>query len=153
MLIVLEGCDGCGKTTLAENLALILDAEIVHCTSQTPNNFDFFMTLILKGVTNNIIADRFCYGQFVYQTEEERRAKGWLTLEQLHTLEHMMGMLDVKVFHVIAPVETINKRLAQRDETVINGLTVREVIDRFHRIMFWTAKEIDTSKVEWWVMK
>ena len=66
MLIVLEGCDGSGKTTVARNLQNILpDAEIIHCTRETPNDYSFFWHLIQASKDRHIIADRFCYGQFV----------------------------------------------------------------------------------------
>ena len=40
MLFVLEGCDGSGKTTVAKHLKNILPAaEIVHCTTDTPNDY------------------------------------------------------------------------------------------------------------------
>lgn len=113
MLIVLEGCDGSGKTTVANHLLNILpNAEIVHCTTDTPNDWDFFSKLIEASKTRNIIADRFCYGQFVYQREEERH----LTFKQLWDLEILMMMEGARVIHVAAPVDEIEDRLAMRGE-------------------------------------
>ena len=72
MLIILEGCDATGKTTLANMLAPLLNAQIVHCTTETPNTVVFFEGIIYTAEHQNIICDRFCYGQFVYQDEDDR---------------------------------------------------------------------------------
>lgn len=126
MLIVLEGCDGTGKSTVANNLKHILpDAEIVHCTRETPNDFRFFLDLITAGETKNIIADRFCYGQFVYQKEDQRH----LSYEDLTELEIRMLASGAKVIHVCAPVEEIKHRLSLRDEET--SLPVDEICDKF----------------------
>lgn len=115
MLIVLEGCDGSGKTTVANHLKNILpDAEIVHCTTETPNNWDFFTNLIELSKTRHIIADRFCYGQFVYQTEDERN----LDMNDLLNLEILMMEAGAKVIHVAASVEELEDRLTLRGERV-----------------------------------
>lgn len=126
MLFVLEGCDGSGKTTVAKNLKNILpDAEIVHCTTDTPNDYNFFMGLIEAADSRNIIADRFCYGQFVYQNPEERN----LSVPALTELETEMLAHAVRVIHVIAPVDEIEDRLAFRGEKTT--LPVREICDRY----------------------
>lgn len=72
MLIILEGCDATGKTTLAKMLAPLLNAQIVHSTTETPNDYRYFDNLIRASEYTNIIADRFCYSQFVYQDEDDR---------------------------------------------------------------------------------
>lgn len=128
MLIVLEGCDGSGKSTLAHDLAKILDAEIIHCSAKTPNTKEFFEGIIESSRYKNIIADRFCYGQFVYQPEGER------PLGYIHDLNMLeLKMLDVgaKVILVAAPNDIIENRLAARDEKCINGLTVSEIQQKF----------------------
>ena len=112
MLIVLEGCDGAGKTTLALSLAKILAAEIIHCTKDTPNDAGFFMNIIDAAKDRNIIADRFCYGQFVYQAPEERP----LSESQLYRLEIAMLASGTKVMYVTAPEKEIQKRLCARGE-------------------------------------
>lgn len=126
MLYVLEGCDGSGKTTIANHLKNILpNAEIIHCTRETPNDMDFFLNIIAASKTRDIIADRFCYGQFVYQDESERN----LSENDLLYLESEMIAHGVKVIHVAAPVDEIEDRLTFRGEKA--SMPVEEICDRY----------------------
>ena len=136
MLYVLEGCDGSGKTTTALWLSKLLDAEIIHCNTTTPNNESFFKNIIRMSDKKNIIADRWCYGQFVYQEEENRPLQcSWQSaLNALYSVEKEMLEFGSKVIYVQASAETIKKRLAERNEILINGLSVEEVIARFDNI-------------------
>jgi thymidylate kinase len=147
MLIVLEGCDGSGKTTIAKNLKAIMpDAEIIHCTTETPNDFEFFQHIIWASKDKDIIADRFCYGQFVYQAPEERK----LTPEQLCHLEIDMIAAGAKVIHVTAPVKTILNRLSWRGEKTMHP--VSEITSRYISLFentlikphfWWTGSDVD----------
>lgn len=138
MLIVLEGCDGAGKTELATFLSKILKADIIHCSTHTPNDYNFFYDIIqaAKG-KRNIIADRFCYGQFVYQQPKDRPLKDYncTAEENLSMLERAMLATRAKVIYVTAPAEVIKKRLAARGEELINGLTVEEVLSHFDEVI------------------
>lgn len=142
MLYILEGCDGAGKTTVANQLKEILDAEIIHCSQYTPNTASYFLHIADAAEKRNIIADRFCYGQFVYQEEEDRPmaekgnfvSDGASALENLHRLESLMLSRGVKVIYVTAPAEVIKDRLALRGESLINKLTVEEVLVKYETI-------------------
>lgn len=138
MLYILEGCDGSGKTTVANQLSKLLDAEIIHCSQYTPNDFYFFHDVAMAAREKNIIADRFCYGQFVYQTEEDRplgrRSGNDNALNTLHELETKMLLYGVKIVYVTAPADVIKERLSLRGEHLINGLTVEEVQARYNAI-------------------
>lgn len=131
MLIVLEGCDGSGKSTLARSLAKILDADIIHCTSRTPNDKKFFEGIIEASKTKNIIADRFCYGQYVYQKKEDRPLGDY---EDLNYLEAKLLAAGAKVVYVAAPPHVIEERLDARGEKLINDLNVSEVIRKFDEL-------------------
>lgn len=147
MLIVLEGCDGSGKTTIANNLKAVLpNAEIIHCTTTTPNDFEFFKHLILASHNRDIIADRFCYGQFVYQSKEERK----LSWEELVALEVAMLSANAKVIHVTAPVDTIKARLSWRNEEPMHA--IEDITDRYLCLfgatlikphLWWTGSDTD----------
>lgn len=126
MLIVLEGCDGTGKTSIAKLIqAVMLDAEIIHCTAETPNDFKFFSKLIDIGQYRNIILDRGMYGQFVYQSPEDRK----LSHKQLRALELNMIRTGAKVVHVTAMKQTVEDRLNSRSEIPMH--TVSVLLSRF----------------------
>ena len=129
MLIVLEGCDGSGKTTLANKLAAILDAEIIHCTTETPNDYSFFRQIIAMSEERNIIADRFCYGQFVYQKPEERK----LDSVDLYYLELYMMKSGAKVIYVYCDEDIVKERLDNRGEIPIRP--VGEILSTYSSVL------------------
>jgi len=114
MLIVLEGVDGVGKTTLATLLSKTMNAGIIHATRETPNNWGWFSEIMDLARDRNIIADRFFWGQFVYQNPEERN----LNPEQLHELEHRLNQEGGQMIYVTADPVDINTRLGARAETL-----------------------------------
>ena len=126
MLIVLEGCDGTGKSSIAKLIQAVMPgAEIVHCTAETPNDFKFFSKLIDIGQCRNIILDRGMYGQFVYQSPEDRK----LSNKQLRALEMRMLSTGAKVVHVTAMKQTVEDRLNNRSEVPMH--TVSVLLSRF----------------------
>lgn len=129
MLIVLEGCDGTGKSTIAKVLNRILpDSQIVHCTVDTPNDYRFFYNLISFGMSQNIILDRGMYGQFVYQDKEDRK----LSNKQLTSLEMEMLRSNAVVIHVTAEERAIVERLNSRSEKTT--LPIRTIMDKFDEV-------------------
>lgn len=141
MLYILEGCDGSGKSTLAKGLSDLLGAQVIHCSRGTPNTLGFFQSILEKSKENDVIADRFCYGQFVYQDENERPLKTHGTiyyspktaLENLHFLEsQMLGY--AKVVYVSASAKVIQDRLNSRNEALPDGLDVEKILQRYKNI-------------------
>lgn len=112
MMIVLEGTDGAGKTTLANLLSKTYNAGIIHATRETPNDWAWFNELIDLARDRNVIMDRSFWGQFVYQEPEERK----LTWEQLHELEHRLDQEGGKLIYVTADPVDIIARLGARAE-------------------------------------
>lgn len=130
MLIMLEGCDATGKTTIANMLRLVMpDAQVVHCTADTPNDFEFFSTLIDIGQYRNIILDRGMYGQFVYQDWNERN----LSMAQLTKLELRMLETGAKLLYTFASKSKIEERLRLREEETT--LAVEEILKRFDEVL------------------
>lgn len=137
MLIVLEGADGVGKSTIAKRLARILNARIIHCTKNTPNDLAYFRSILYASEEQHIIADRFCYGQFVYQSEEERK----LTQDELYRFEADMLNMGAKVIYVTASEKTIEARLNKRNE--IPMYPVKELLERFDTVMKQSTLQIE----------
>lgn len=133
MLIILEGCDATGKTTFANMLAPLLNAQIIHSTAETPNDYRYFEELLRASEYTNIIADRFCYSQFVYQDSEHRPLKlvsdeymmfknEW---EVLHMLECQMLRYNTKVIYCYADPDVIAERMIARGE---NPIAIDEIL-------------------------
>lgn len=120
MMIVLEGVDGVGKTTLATLLSKTLNAGIIHATRETPNDWAWFSELMDLARSHNVIMDRAFWGQFVYQDPEDRK----LTFEQLHELEHRLHQEGGHLIYVTATDEDIKSRLGARQETLSLPLEV-----------------------------
>lgn len=112
--IIVEGCDGTGKSTYIRKLkSLYPSAQVIHCTRTTPNTYQWFSRLLKDD--NDYIFDRFHVGQFIYQNEDERRERGWMTIHQLHKLERLMNRRGAYIVYVTAPIDTILYN-CQRDE-------------------------------------
>jgi len=128
MLIVLEGCDGTGKTQLAKFLQRIMGAEIIHATKETPNTFAWFNEILDKAKQQNFILDRAFWGQFVYQPKEERK----LTIAQVRALEKRLEKEDGKLIYVYSPKSIIEKRLKAREE--LTALPIRTILFRYKKL-------------------
>ena len=128
MMIVLEGCDGSGKSTLSNLLAQLYNAEVIHATRETPNDMEWFSSLMDEAQNRNIIMDRAFWGQFVYQKPFERH----LTYADLRTLEKRLEAEDGKLIYVYSPERIINRRLNKRSE--VTSAPVRYILRKYKNL-------------------
>lgn len=108
MNIVLEGCDGTGKSTIAKHLCKCLGLHYWH--ESQPRTFEEYRSMLEYG---GFVFDRFCFGQFVYNAPEERK----LTPEELKKLvTEVFAKTGTILLYVDAKTDTIINRLIQRGE-------------------------------------
>lgn len=108
MNIVIEGCDGTGKSSIAKHLCERLGLQYWH--ESQPRTFDEYKQMLEYG---GFVFDRFCFGQFVYNTPAQRR----LSIEELKTLlADVFPATGTILLYVDAHTESIIKRLLQRGE-------------------------------------
>ena len=144
MKIILEGCDGTGKTTLAKILADRYKLDICHCTQDDPGDYEFYRQTLRK---ENVIWDRHTLGELIYPKIFEREQK--IGVEDARLLMHHAKEEGVLVIVLTAGIESIYNRIDERgneDARVHDNLAY---IDRQFRFY---AKEfrlllIDTSKL------
>ncbi|OLT19779.1 hypothetical protein BJF79_47595, partial [Actinomadura sp. CNU-125] len=114
-VIVLEGCDGVGKTTLATKLAHHHGYQHLHAT-RTPDGIDLaerYRTIL--ATPGRLVLDRCFISELVYGPLLHGRSR--LTLEQVCDLTAAVGSREGLLVHLTAPPETIAARLHQRDGT------------------------------------
>ena len=108
MNIVIEGCDGAGKTFLAKFLCERLGMYYWH--ESAPRSIEEYKQMLAPG---GVVFDRFCFGQFVYNTADERK----LSVEQLQELcQHVFPQTHTILIYVDAKTEAIIDRLIKRGE-------------------------------------
>lgn len=148
MIVVIEGCDGTGKTTLANRFVEKMGARFYHCTADTPNDFEYFKEFIEESKHTHVVVDRFFYGQFVYQKPEERK----LTKEELHRLELEVSENGI-IIHATARCKDIKKRLNTRKEERIDSKEIKLAFSQlfvnslFNEFFIWDSSREELKHV------
>lgn len=109
MKIILEGCDGTGKTTLAKLLANRYGLDICHCTQHDPADYNFYRQTLRK---ENVVWDRHTLGELIYPQVFGRNPQ--IGTEDARLIVHYAKQEGVKMFVLTATDETILERLAAR---------------------------------------
>jgi thymidylate kinase len=128
-VVVLEGCDGVGKTTLAAALATRHAYQMVHAT-RTPPGVDLTerYTEILAR-PGRLVLDRSFVSELVYGPIERGHSR--LTFTQAADLARTIARRGGILVHVTATPETIHARLERRDGIAPTLRQVRTLTDRY----------------------
>ena len=144
MKIIIEGCDGTGKTTLAKTLAEMYQLDVVHMTNRDSNTFNFYREALGK---EDVVWDRNLIGEIVYPKVFNRQSNiDEIDLEFLIKRAKASGV----IFLILTTdMEEIKRRIIERGgeyESVIENLefintTFCEIATKYNLPL------IDTSKV------
>lgn len=95
MIVVIEGADGTGKSTLANSLARYFNAKVIHRTHITdqPKSelYSIYENLIMEHKDHNVILDRAWYSEMAYGPVF--RDKSHISIEQMHDLEKLIHLV------------------------------------------------------------
>lgn len=72
MRMIVDGCDGVGKTTYASRLANIYHCDVIHMTAKSPKNLRAYLHRLRN---DNVIFDRFFISEVVYSKVFNRNTK------------------------------------------------------------------------------
>ena len=144
MKIILDGCDGTGKTTLANQLAKIHLLDVCHCTAADPADYDFYRQTSRK---ENVVWDRHTLGELIYPKIFNRKPQ--LTPEEARMIIAYARSEGAKFFVLTANLAALKYRLDNRgtgreDPRIIEQL--QWINDEFlnYAVMF-NIPIIDTS--------
>lgn len=144
MRVIIEGCDGTGKTTLANLLAKEYGLEVVHCTQHDPADPDFYYNALRK---ENTIWDRHVIGEMVYPYIFNRVPQ--TEAYDVRDIINRAKLNDVKIFVLTADEEVIKARLAARGDEHLNITNNIGMINSMFKIAaeWLNVPVIDTSKM------
>lgn len=145
MKIILEGCEGVGKTTFAQKLIIKYDLDYVHITNKDPNDYQFYKQTMRK---EDVIYDRHLLGEMIYPKIYNR--KGNLNTRQLKKLLKFARKEKVHILILTTDLEIVQQRVAMRNkykpDFIINALP------KIHKEFFELGIKygiylVDTSKM------
>lgn len=143
MRIVIEGCDGTGKTSVAKILADHYGCDVVHMTGDDPKDFDFYWQSLRK---NNVVYDRNVLGELVYPYVFDR--KKHLKDEQSDGVISFYKHKGVHFFVLTANEGICKARLMMRgneDQRILSNIPY--ILAKFKALAFeYNIPEIDTSQ-------
>lgn len=137
--IGLEGCDGAGKSTLAEAVISELQArfpndtvEYIHRSQLERDPVDEYALDIEKyrpGSNHHIVADRWHWGETIYGPLYRNGSA--LSEGAFRWVEMFMKARGVTFWHVTAPLNVIRERLESRGEDYLETHHVEHVWEGF----------------------
>lgn len=129
MFIVLEGCDGTGKSTLAGAVAAEIMGRDPDCSVEEIHRgplkrppLDEYVHDVadyLPGGLRHIVADRWHWGEEIYGPIY--RDKSAMTLGQFRWVELWLASRGVDVWHVTQPLDRLQSRLQARGEDFLQA--------------------------------
>lgn len=144
MRIILEGCDGTGKSTLARLLADKYKLDLCHCTQSDPGDFEFYKQTARK---DNVVWDRHTIGELIYPDVFGRKQK--LSPEDARLVIYLARRAGAKILVLTADIDEIRRRLTARgteDQRVLDKLEWIDERFKWFADMF-DIPVIDTTKM------
>ena len=137
MIIILEGPDGAGKTTLAEKLKkqtgyMYLRRAQPKTEEEKQRMMEEYVQVIKSG--KNCIFDRCWYSEMVYGPV--MRDDSVITYPQMYQLERLLTKHGAIVIYCTATKETLWKRCQSRGEDYITDIdTFSKICDGYETLM------------------
>lgn len=149
--LVLEGCDGVGKTTLARRLSVDHGFTVVH-SPRTPDHLDLARRYrAILAQEGHLLFDRYFLSELVYGPLTRGRSR--ITWSEAIDLAESVIARDGLLVHLTAPTAVVHQRLLTRDGGAISLDDVTALITAYRRVFETLADyapvlTIDTSTLD-----
>lgn len=117
MRIALDGCDGTGKTTIAEKLANKFGCNIIRLTYEGDRSIDAYEELMR---CHNVVHDRTFLSEIIYPKYFNRESR--LEEDRIDDLFAYLRYFKIKLFILTAEDETIAERLNKRGDEYLDDI-------------------------------
>lgn len=134
MLIIVEGCDSTGKTTLVENIAHRLKFKHQSFTVPKKPPFEDYMNFMCSIGDTNYVTDRFIVSEWVYQPIY-RKDKEWLSDHHMRVLLRKARSLGVLLIHCKTDAQQAEARIREGGDWYIKAHDVPRIIKGYDNLL------------------
>lgn len=138
-LILFEGVDRAGKSSVSKYLANLLGAEWQHYSKPDKDPTEYFKPAIELAKTKLVIADRHCLGERVY-AKVKKEPSQW-TLEAYEAMLSEMEQMKSIIVILHEDHKLLQKRFVEENETYITWEEGKKVQELFLKEGRRIAKE------------
>lgn len=136
-ILLFEGCDGSGKTTVQNILTnIIKHAFLVHTSAPTgTDGKDYFYSVLVKLIElmdtlhQPVFFDRFHIGELVYGSIFRPHTIDEGVEQKMYSLERELMQRDAKLIYVTASPDTIMERVNKRGDWYIKSGNVEHILN------------------------
>lgn len=117
MQIIIEGCDGTGKTTLARKLSVHFNLSYIHLSRKDPTDYIFYQNIFRK---ENVVFDRSYISEYIYPKYRHKKSN-----INFNDISYLLQNYNSLLIILTGPIEIIRARLLNRaneDNYVISNL-------------------------------
>ena len=146
-LVILEGCDRTGKTTLANQLVERHSFKYIHCGQPKGDLYEEYMQILQdiekEGV--DTVIDRFVYGEFVYGPLY--RGEAALDEQQLRNIELKALSLNAMLIYCVDEAENIIKRFKTAGEDFAREELVPLMLNLYEDVIDAAIIPVDRHRI------
>lgn len=150
MIIIIEGPDGAGKTTLANYLSKKMGYPIKHrSTPKSQEEKDAMMQSYIDDIASgdSMIWDRCFYSEMVYGPV--KRDQSYINVEQMVALEVDLQRVGALVIYCTDDVLSLWERCLRTGEKYITNVDeLSDIVDRYEKLMIDTVHLIPIVRYE-----
>lgn len=134
MIIILEGSDKCGKSTIADKLSNEFKFNIVKCSAPKEGD-DVYLEYMQKilDVDGDVVFDRLCYGEDVYGPIY--RGKSQLDNAKLRNIELRLLANNPVMIYCHDKVSSIKKRFKECGETYAKPELIGKMLEMYEFVI------------------
>lgn len=145
--VVLEGCDGVGKSTLAQRLAFDFGFTIVH-SARTPDGVDLaerYQQILSR--PGRLVLDRSFVSELIYGPLHHQGSR--LIDADACDLAALVARRDGVLVHLTAPAPVIRARLLARDGPAAASLAdIESLITAYERVVTTLAPHLPIVRLD-----
>lgn len=144
MIIILEGCDKTGKTTLAKEICSRLGYEYIKISNPEYDAYQEYITH-LNNTNGPTLFDRFHLGELVYGPIF--RNKNDLAGYKFSNIEKVLKGKGTKIIYTYNNVDWIKNKFIEDKETFVSENQIEDIIKAYNNVLYKTELPVIKYKI------